>query len=62
MYILGLELEIRYDYKHNMHNIIYLGETPDFEHHMEHKFDWGLIDIHIDAKVCLLRHYIYCIY
>jgi lipoate---protein ligase len=26
------------------------GETPDFEHHLETRFDWGTIDVHIDSK------------
>ncbi|KAL6054783.1 lipoate--protein ligase [Balamuthia mandrillaris] len=26
------------------------GETPNFEHHMEHRFDWGNMDIHIDSS------------
>eukprot|EP01114_Cavostelium_apophysatum_P015425 TRINITY_DN4195_c0_g1_i1.p1 TRINITY_DN4195_c0_g1~~TRINITY_DN4195_c0_g1_i1.p1 ORF type:complete len:211 (+),score=43.07 TRINITY_DN4195_c0_g1_i1:542-1174(+) len=26
------------------------GETPDFNHNLEHKFDWGLMDLYIDSK------------
>lgn len=26
------------------------GRTPDFSHNIEHKFDWALIDIHLDVK------------
>jgi lipoate-protein ligase A len=25
------------------------GETPSFNHHMEEKFEWGFMDVHIDA-------------
>jgi lipoate---protein ligase len=25
------------------------GETPPFEHHLEHRFEWGTVDVHIDA-------------
>jgi len=25
------------------------GETPAFNHHLEEKFDWGFMDVHIDA-------------
>lgn len=27
------------------------GETPDFEHHLETRFDWGVMDINCDSKV-----------
>lgn len=26
------------------------GQTPQFEHNLEKKFDWGLIDFHFDVK------------
>jgi len=26
------------------------GETPDFEHNLEQRFDWGTMDIHINSK------------
>jgi lipoate-protein ligase A len=25
------------------------GETPEFNHHLEEKFDWGFMDVHIDT-------------
>ncbi|MFZ4715056.1 MAG: lipoate--protein ligase [Bacteriovoracaceae bacterium] len=26
------------------------GETPEFNHHLEEKFEWGFMDVHIDAQ------------
>jgi len=26
------------------------GTTPDFNHHMETRFDWGIMDVHIDVS------------
>jgi lipoate-protein ligase A len=26
------------------------GESPEFSHHMEHRFDWGIMDVHINAE------------
>jgi len=26
------------------------GETPQFDHNLEHKFEWGLMDVHINSK------------
>ena len=30
------------------------GKTPDFSHHLETRFDWGLIDMHLDVKQALI--------
>jgi len=30
------------------------GETPDFQHNLEHRFDWGIMDIHMNSKEGLI--------
>ena len=27
------------------------GKTPEFSHHIETRFDWGIIDLHLDVKL-----------
>lgn len=31
------------------------GKTPDFTHHLEHRFDWGRIDLHLDVHRGMVR-------
>jgi len=31
------------------------GKTPDFTHHLEHRFEWGLIDLHLDVHRGMVR-------
>ncbi len=31
------------------------GKTPDFTHHLEHLFEWGLIDLHLDVHRGMVR-------
>merc|ERR1711924_532443 len=26
------------------------GESPSFSHSLEHKFDWALVDVHVDVE------------
>jgi len=30
------------------------GKTPEFSHHLETRFDWGLIDLHLDVKQAVI--------
>ena len=30
------------------------GKTPEFSHHLEIRFDWGLIDLHLDVKQAVI--------
>lgn len=30
------------------------GKTPEFTHHMETRFDWGIIDLHLDVKQAVI--------
>ena len=30
------------------------GKTPEFSHHIETRFDWGIIDMHIDVKQAVM--------
>ncbi|MEN6669779.1 lipoate--protein ligase [Psychrobacter sp. B38] len=30
------------------------GKTPEFSHHIETRFDWGIIDLHLDVKQALI--------
>eukprot|EP01094_Clydonella_sp_ATCC50884_P002144 TRINITY_DN11651_c0_g1_i1.p1 TRINITY_DN11651_c0_g1~~TRINITY_DN11651_c0_g1_i1.p1 ORF type:complete len:423 (+),score=96.12 TRINITY_DN11651_c0_g1_i1:25-1269(+) len=32
------------------------GETPAFEHNLEHRFDWGIMDVHVDTKHGLINN------
>ena len=31
------------------------GKTPQFTHHIETRFDWGIIDLHLDVKQAVIR-------
>ncbi len=31
------------------------GKTPDFSHHVETRFDWGMIDLHMDVKQAVIQ-------
>lgn len=31
------------------------GKTPEFTHHIETRFDWGIIDCHLDVKQAVIR-------
>ena len=31
------------------------GKTPEFTHHIETRFDWGIIDLHLDVKQAVIR-------
>lgn len=31
------------------------GKTPEFTHHVETRFDWGIIDLHLDVKQAVIR-------
>ena len=31
------------------------GKTPEFSHHLETRFDWGLIDLHLDVKQAVIE-------
>ncbi|WP_201587698.1 lipoate--protein ligase [Psychrobacter jeotgali] len=31
------------------------GKTPDFSHHVETRFDWGIIDLHMDVKQAVIQ-------
>ncbi len=31
------------------------GKTPEFSHHIETRFDWGIIDLHLDVKQAVIR-------
>ena len=31
------------------------GKTPEFTHHLETRFDWGIIDLHLDVKQAVIR-------
>ncbi|WP_352259200.1 lipoate--protein ligase [Psychrobacter sp. TB55-MNA-CIBAN-0194] len=31
------------------------GKTPEFTHHIETRFDWGIIDLHLDVKQAMIR-------
>ena len=30
------------------------GKTPQFSHHLETRFDWGLIDLHMDVQQAVI--------
>ena len=30
------------------------GKTPEFTHHIETRFDWGIIDLHLDVKQAVI--------
>ena len=30
------------------------GKTPEFTHHIETRFDWGIIDLHMDIKQAVI--------
>ena len=30
------------------------GKTPEFSHHIETRFDWGIIDLHLDVKQAVI--------
>ena len=30
------------------------GKTPEFSHHIETRFDWGIIDMHLDVKQAVI--------
>ncbi|MBA6243747.1 MULTISPECIES: lipoate--protein ligase [unclassified Psychrobacter] len=30
------------------------GKTPEFSHHIETRFDWGMMDVHIDVKQAMI--------
>ena len=34
------------------------GKTPEFTHHIETRFDWGIIDLHLDVKQAVIREVI----
>ncbi|MGP9518149.1 lipoate--protein ligase [Psychrobacter sp. AOP7-C1-14] len=31
------------------------GKTPEFTHHIETRFDWGIMDVHMDVKQAIIR-------
>ncbi|MGP5192157.1 lipoate--protein ligase [Psychrobacter celer] len=31
------------------------GKTPEFSHHIETRFDWGIIELHLDVKQAVIR-------
>ena len=31
------------------------GKTPEFSHHIETRFDWSIIDLHLDVKQAVIR-------
>ncbi|MED6317512.1 MAG: lipoate protein ligase C-terminal domain-containing protein [Pseudomonadota bacterium] len=30
------------------------GKTPEFSHHIETRFDWGMMDVHMDIKQAVI--------
>ena len=30
------------------------GKTPEFTHHVETRFDWGMMDVHMDVKQAMI--------